>query len=201
MTDIIDVTTYCDDKCLGQVAPSLDSLEPLRGDKVGIENGRVYVLYFFNTFYRGADVVNEELTVLSEQYGSKGVVFVAISNDAEKEKTEKYLGKNIVDENTKKPLRLAPPHILFDDKKATGKAYATVANLSVMSCPMAFIVNTDGKIVWRQQFLQSYTIAQSNFETQLKHVLAGEPLESNGPRPAVQVEEEEAEVGEEMSLF
>ncbi|CBH12600.1 hypothetical protein, conserved [Trypanosoma brucei gambiense DAL972] len=201
MADTIDVTTYCDDKSFGQVAPALSALEPIRGDKVELENGKVYVLYFFNTFYRGADVVNEEFTVLSEKYGPKGVVFVAISNDADKAKTEKYLGKEIVDENTKKPLRLAPPHILFDDKKATGKTYADVANLSVMSCPMAFIVAADGKIVWRQQFLQSFTITQSNFEAQLQHVLAGEALESNGPRPVVQVEEEEAEVDAEMSLF
>nr|CCC91561.1 conserved hypothetical protein [Trypanosoma congolense IL3000] len=201
MTDAIDVTTYCDDKSLGQAAPSLATLEPIKGDKVELKNGTVYVLYFFNTFYRGADAVNEEFTVLSEKYGPKGVVFVAISNDADKKKTESYLEKNIVDENTKEPLRLAPPHILFDDKKATGKAYAEVANLSVMSCPMAFIVGTDGKIAWRQQFLQSFTINQSNFEEQLQHILAGEPIKSNGPRPVVQVEEEEAEVEDEMSLF
>ncbi|RNF26943.1 uncharacterized protein Tco025E_00809 [Trypanosoma conorhini] len=200
MTDAIDVTTYCDDRALGQPAPSLAALEPLRGEKVALERGKVYVLYFFNTFYRGADTVNEELTALSEKYGDK-VVFVAISNDAAKEKTEKYLGKTIVDENTKKPLRLAPPHILFDDKKATGKAYAEVSNLTVMSCPMAFIVRADGTIAWRQQFLQTFTISQSNFEAQLGHVLAGEALESNGPRPAVQVEEEAAEVEDEMSLF
>ncbi|EKF98742.1 hypothetical protein TCSYLVIO_010353 [Trypanosoma cruzi] len=199
MTDAIDVTTYADDRALGQVAPSLEKLEPIRGAKVAIEGGKVYVLYFFNTFYRGADPVNEELTVLSEKYGDR-VVFVAISNDVDKEKTEKYLNKTIVDENTKKPLRLAPPHILFDEKKATGKKYAESSNLTVMSCPMAFIVGGDGKIAWRQQFLQTFTISQSNFEAQLNHVLAGEALESNGPRPVVQVEEEAVEV-EEMSLF
>ncbi|EAN92541.1 hypothetical protein C3747_35g124 [Trypanosoma cruzi] len=200
MTDAIDVTTYADDRALGQVAPSLEKLVPIRGAKVAIEGGKVYVLYFFNTFYRGADPVNEELTVLSEKYGDR-VVFVAISNDADREKTEKYLNKTIVDENTKKPLRLAPPHILFDEKKATGKTYAEASNLTVMSCPMAFIVGGDGKIAWRQQFLQTFTISQSNFEAQLNHVLAGEALESNGPRPVVQVEEEAVEVEEEMSLF
>ncbi|EPY37119.1 hypothetical protein STCU_00178 [Strigomonas culicis] len=70
-----------------------------------------------------------------------------------------------------------------------------------MSCPMGFIVK-DGKIAWRQQFLQTFTISQSNFEAQLQHVLAGEELESNGPRPKVEVEEEEAEgMDGDFSLF
>lgn len=196
----IDVKTYADDACLGKDVPSIDSCEAIKGDKISIEKDKVYVLYFFNTFYRGADVCNEEFTQLSERLGDK-VVFVAISNDADKAKTEKYLGKDIIDENTKKPLRLDPAFIVFDDKKAVGKSFADLANLSVMSCPMGFIVK-DGKIQWRQQFLQTHTVNQSNFEAQLKHVLAGEELESNGARPKVEVVEEEAEdMDGEMSLF
>lgn len=199
MTDI-DVKTYCDDACLGKDAPALDSCEPIKGDKISLEKSKVYVLYFFNTFYRGADICNEEFTQLSERMSDK-VTFVAISNDAERAKTEKYLGKEILDENTKKPLRLAPPHIVFDDKKAVGKLFADLANLSVMSCPMGFIVK-DGKVHWRQQFLQTHTINQSNFEAQLNHVLAGEELESNGPRPKVEIVEEDAEgMDGDFSLF
>lgn len=200
MTDVIDVKTYSDDVCLGKVAPAIDALEPIKGDKVTISHEKTYVLYFFNTFYRGADVCNDEFTQLSERMADK-VVFIAISNDAERAKTEKYLGKEIIDENTKKQLRLDPAHIVFDDKKAVGKEYSAIANLSVMSCPMGFIVK-DGKIVWRQQFLQTHTVNQSNFEAQLKHVLAGEELESNGPRPKVVIEEEEAEgMDGDFSLF
>lgn len=196
----IDVKTYSDDACLGAAAPSIDSCEPVKGEKVSIEQDKTYVLYFFNTFYRGADVCNEEFTQLSERLGDK-VVFIAISNDADKAKTEKYLGKDIVDENTKKPLRLAPAFIVFDDKKAVGKEYADLAKLSVMSCPMGFVVK-GGKIQWRQQFLQTHTISHSNFEAQLKHVLAGEELESNGPRPKVEVVEEDAEgMDGDISLF
>lgn len=201
MADIIDVKTYSDDASLNKDAPSIDSAELVKGEHaVTIEDGKVYVLYFFNTFYRGADICNEEFTQLSEKYADK-VTFIAISNDADKAKTEKYLAKDIVDENTKKPLRLSPQFIVFDDKKAIGKAYATVANLSVMSCPMGFIIK-DKQIKWRQQFLQTFTVDQSNFEKQLLHVLNGEELESNGPRPKVEVEEEEAEgMDGDISLF
>mmetsp|Transcript_64236 Transcript_64236/g.74670 ORF Transcript_64236/g.74670 Transcript_64236/m.74670 type:complete len:199 (+) Transcript_64236:49-645(+) len=198
MTDSVDVTTYSDDKILGQVCPSLELLEVVRGEKIDLQPGKVHVLYFFNTFYKGAYPVNEELTKLSEKFTE--VTFVAISNDAEKEKVEKFLGKTIVDENTKEQQRLAVQYIYYDDKKATAKMFCDLANLSVMSCPMAFIVDKNGKVAWRQQFLQTFTISQSNFEAQLKHVLAGEELESNGPRPKVEVEGESAEC-DDMSLF
>lgn len=198
MTDTVDVTTYSDDACLGKTAPSLELLEPIKGEKIDFQPGKVHVLYYFNTFYKGAYGVNEELTKLSEKHTD--IIFIAISNDAEREKAEKYLGKVIVDENTKEQQRLAVPYIYFDDKKATAKMYCEVANLSVMSCPMAFIVDKAGKIAWRQQFLQTFTINQSNFEAQLLHVVAGEELESAGPRPKVEVEGEAAEC-DEMSLF
>ncbi|KAG5505065.1 hypothetical protein JIQ42_04250 [Leishmania sp. Namibia] len=199
MTDI-DVKTYSDDASLGKEAPTIDSAHPIKGERVSMEAGKVYVLYFFNTFYRGADVCNDEFTTLSEELSDQ-VRFIAISTDADIAKTEKYLGKEIIDENTKKRLRLAPPHILYDEGKAVSRRYADVSNLSVMSCPMAFVVK-DGTIVWRQQFLQTHTVSQSNFRAQLKCVLDGEELESNGPRPKVEVEEEEAEgMDGEMSLF
>lgn len=199
MTDI-DIKTYCDDAAIGKEAPKIDSTLPVKGEKLAIESDKVYVLYFFNTFYRGADVCNDEFTTLSEELADK-VEFVAVSTDADLAKTEKYLAKEILDENTKKQLRLAPAHIIYDDGKAVSKAFAEVSNLSVMSCPMAFVVK-GGKIAWRQQFLQTFTVNQSNFKAQLNHVLAGEELESNGPRPKVEVEEEEAEgMDGDISLF
>ncbi|CAD2220346.1 hypothetical protein AGDE_01894 [Angomonas deanei] len=200
MSAEIDTKTYSDDASLGKDAPALAGAEAIKGGAIDIAKDKVMVLYFFNTFYRGADICNNQFTELSAKLGDK-VQFVAISDDADKEKTDKYLAENIVDLNTQKPLKLDPPHILFGNKKAVGKAYAEVSNLPVMSCPMGFIVK-DGKIVWRQLFLQAFTLNESNFEAQLNHVLAGEELESNGPKPKVAVEEEEAEgVDGDFSLF
>lgn len=200
MTDI-DVTTYCDDASLGKEAPSIAELEVIKGAAPKYDASKVYVLYFFSTFYRGADSCNEEYTQLSERLGSKAE-FIAISTDADRAKTEKYLGKEIVDENTKKPLRMDPPHILYDNGKVVAKAFNEVSNLSVMSCPMAYII-AKGKIVWRQQFLQTHVISQSNFEAQLQAALEGKELAMNGPRPKVAIEEEDAEGmdGEDFSLF
>lgn len=199
MADSVDVTTYGDDKCFGKTAPSLELLDFVRGDKIDLQPGRVHVLYFFNTFYKGAYPVNEEFTKLFEKHGAD-VTFIAINNDAEKEKAEKFLTKEITDLNTNEKLRLELPYVAFDPAKATAKMYAAAADLSVMSCPHAFIIGKDGKIVWRQQFLQTYLVKHSNFEAQLLHAVAGEQLAMNGPKPKVDVEGEAAEA-DEMSLF
>jgi hypothetical protein len=53
MTDAVDVTTYSDDKALGQVAPSLSLLEPVKGVRVDLEPGKVHVLFFLTPFTRG----------------------------------------------------------------------------------------------------------------------------------------------------
>lgn len=197
-----DVTTYSDDKCLGAVAPSLELLVPVRGDKLSIEKGNIYVLYFFTTFYKGGYPVNEEFTKMYEEL-AKDVKFIAISNEAEQEKLERFLGKQIVDENTKEPLRLEVPYVLHDEKKATAKTYADLSNLAIMSCPAMYIIDKEGKVAWRQQFLQTYMVKDSNFVAQLKHVIAGEPLESNGPRPAVEVDEGEVAniADDDLALF
>lgn len=199
MTDSVDVKTYSDDKCFGQKAPSLELLEAIQGEKIDLQPGKVHVLYFFTTFYKGAYPVNEEFTKLSEKYTD--VNFISISNDAEKEKLERFLQKLILDDKHNTPIRMKTPFIMYDDKKATAKLYADVSNLSVMSCPMAFIVDKDGKIQWRQQFLQTYTVKDSNFEAQLLHVINGEELESNGPRPVVDAGEGEEAECDDMSFF
>lgn len=195
-----DPLTYGDDKCLGQVAPSLELLEFIRGDKIDLQPGKVHVLVFFVTFYKGAFSVHEEFSKLYEQFG-KDATFIGISNDAEKEKAEKYLTKEIVDENTKAPLRFILPYVGYDANKATGKMYASLSGSTVLSCPHAFIINKDGKVVWRQAFTQSYTLAKSSFEAQLVKVIATGEAELPAARPKVEVEGEAADIPDEMSLF
>ena len=198
MSDI-DVVTYGDDKALGVEAPPLSNLDFIRGEKQEFVAGKIYVLYYFNTFYKGAFPVMEEFTKLTEKYADQ-VVFIAISNDAEKEKAEKILTKEIKDVNTGELQRMGFPNVAFDPSKATAKLYSACFDSPIMSCPMAFIVGKDGKIEWRQQFLQTFGLANSNFEVQLAHVLSGEKVELAGPRPVVEVEGEAAEV-DDMALF
>jgi hypothetical protein len=206
MADIVDVKTYSDDASFGQQAPSLASLEFVVGDKTDLVPGKVNVLFFWVSYYKGAWLINEELTQLSEKYPE--VQFFAISNDADRAAVEKFLTKieagKVIDENTKKTYRLGVSHVAYDDKKAVGKAYASLSNNALVHVPQAFIVSPDGKIVWRQNLTQSFTMSQSNFADQLERVIKGQPLDqSNGPKPKVEVDEGEVAEGmdEDFSLF
>uniref|UniRef100_A0A7S1L5N2 Thioredoxin domain-containing protein n=1 Tax=Neobodo designis TaxID=312471 RepID=A0A7S1L5N2_NEODS len=201
----VEVKTYSDDPCLGQVAPSLELLEFVEGAKIDLQPGRVHVLFFWVSYYKGAWVVNEELTQLAEK--NPEVQFIAISNDADRAAVEKFLKKiedgRVIDENTKKPYRLAVSHVAYDDKKAVGKAYADLSNNTLVHVPQAFIVDKDGKVAWRQNLTQSFTMTQSNFADQLERVVKGEALDmSNGPKPKVEADEgEDVEVDGDLALF
>ena len=205
MTEI-DVKTYSDDLCFGQAAPSIDSLEFVVGEKIALPTDKVTVLFFWVSYYKGAWVVNEELTQLAEK--NPDVQFIAISNDADRAAVEKFLKKiedgRVIDENTKKPYRLHVPYVAYDAKKFTGKMYAELSHNALVHVPQAFIVDKRGKVAWRQNFTQSFTMTQSNFADQLERVVKGEALDqSNGPKPKVEVDEGEAcEVDvDDLALF
>jgi len=195
----IDVKTYNDDTILGATCPSLELLDFIKGTKIDIQPGKVHVLFFFNSFYKGAFVVHEEITQLSAKHTD--VTFIAISNDVDKPAAEKYLGKTYVDENTKLPQRMDTPFIAFDDKKTTAKMFAALSGNTILHVPQGIIVDKTGKIQWIQKFTQSATVAGSNFEANLIHVLAGEPVDKpHGNKPRI-VDEGEAAEADDMSLF
>jgi hypothetical protein len=209
MADSVDIKTYDDEAFYGKLAPSLELLDFVRGEKIDYRPGQVQVLYFFNTFYKGAWWCNEEVTKLAEKFHPLGVQFVAVSQDADVASLERFLGKiadaKIVDENTKEPLRLTLPYTAFDDKKFTGKMFAVAFDHTVLHVPQAVIVDGKGQIAWRQAFSQSHLPSQSNFAAQLERVMKGEPVERvNGNLPKMQAAADEGsdcEVEGDMALF
>ena len=207
-----DCKTYDDDKAFGTKAPSLELIDMVRGEKVDFEPGKVHVIFFFQAFYKGAWIVNEEMSVLVEKYAPLGVKFIALSQDADVESVEKFLKKiedgRVKDENTGKIYRLTMPYVALDGKKATGKLFATASDLSVLPVPCAYIVNKDGVIVWRQAMHQSHTLVQTspNFDSQLEKVVAGADVElKNGAAPKAKAadpdEGEVMEVEGDLALF
>lgn len=191
--------TYDCDTCLGATAPSLANLDFVKGEKIDLEAGKIYVLYYFTTFYKGGWWCNDEMTKLSENMSD--VIFIAVNLDAEKEKLEKFMGKTILDENTKVELRMQTPYVAYDPSRITAKMYAKTSGDDSLKTPHGFIVGKDGKIAWRQEFSQSHSVDQSNFEAQLQHLRKGEEVAKNGPRPVIEEEGEADECDGEMSLF
>ena len=208
MADQVDIKTYNDEKFLagGVKAPSLETVQFTVGDKFEFEAGKNYVLYFFNTFYKGAWWCNEEITKLSEKYAD--ITFVAVSVDAELASLERFVqkqaDKKIIDENTKEPLRLILDKTIWDEGKVLNKAYADAFDHTVLHVPQGVVINGKGEIAWRQSFTQSYLVSESNFEDQMNRIIKGEDLDlSNGNKPKVQAGEDDGEAAEvdDMALF
>ncbi len=197
--------TYSDEVFFGKPAPVLSNVEFVRGTPAELKPGVVTVVYFFTTFYKGGFNCNEELSVLAAKFKDQ-VQFIAISNDPEKEKVEKLLGKiadgTCCDPITKQVYRLAVPWVGWDAGKVTTKAYANLLNTSVLHTPQAFIIDGHGNLAWRQGLLQTYKFSDSTFEAQLTAVVNGAPVQQPyGARPKVTSAGEAAEVEGEMSLF
>ncbi len=205
MTEEANCKTFEDEVFFGKNFPTISSLDFVRGKSEEFKtNGVVTVAYFFNTFYKGGFVVNEELSVLAEKY--KEVQFIAIANDPEREKVEKLLNKiadgTCCDPITKQVFRLQVPFVAHDAGKVMTKAMQDIQNVSVLHTPQAFIIDATGKLVWRQGLLQTFLFANSNFEKQLQLVQEGKKVEQpNGPKPKVEVAGEAAETDAEMSLW
>ena len=206
-----DCKTYDNDKCLGQTAPSLDLVEPVVGGKIDFEAGKVHVVFFFQAFYKGAWVINEEMSVVCDKFKDLGVNFIALSQDADVASVEKFMTKiadgRVNDVNTGKIFRLNMPYVGLDANKNTGKLFKDLSDLTVLPTPCAYIINKDGKIVWRQAANQSTPLGQVSpkFEDQLEKVVAGADVElSNGAAPvakAADPEEGEAAEVDDMALF
>ena len=194
-----EYTTYDDCKSLNTVAPSLELLEYVRGERIDYQPGKVHVVYFWAKYYKGGLPVTEEISKLSEKY--KDVLFIAISGDAERREVEKFLQKEQKDEKTGEDAGLRTQYVAFDDKGWTRKMFGQALGGIAVSIPQAFVVNQKGLLAWRQVFSQSVRVADTSFEEQLKSVIAGTALKSNGNKPKVDAGPGEAAECDDMALF
>ena len=205
MGDDEHTKTYEDESFYGKAFPAISNLDFVVGNKEDFKtNGVITVAYFFNTFYKGGFVVNEELSVMAEKH--KDVQFIAIANDPEREKVEKLLKKiaegTCCDPITKQVWRLQVPFVAHDAGKVMTKAMQDIQNVSVLHTPQAFILDAQGNLVWRQGLLQTFNFSNCNFEKQLEAVKGGQKVEQvHGKKPKVEVEGEDAEGDGEMSLW
>jgi len=169
--------TYDDDKCIGKTAPSVELVQFLQGPKKDLDPSKVNVVYFLTKMEKGAYQNNDEMTDIFNKH-KDSVSFTAIMTDPELDTCDKFVKKSangeITDLNTGKPYRIEYP-IAWDEGKKTYNMYKT-ANGGVLSPYQAFIIDKSGKIVWRQQVVQKYPFATTDFEAQLANVPA---LEKN----------------------
>ncbi len=101
------------------------------------------------------------------------VPFIAVFTDPQKSDIQRFFDK--------KEFKLTFP-AAFDDKKEVQTLFKNLLKVGALPIPYAFVVKGN-KIVWLQVFSQNHQLHNSNFAAQLKAVIAGTPLESNGPAP------------------
>jgi hypothetical protein len=71
--------------------------------------------------------------------------------------------------------------LAYDAGKTVGTSFKELSKLNMMSAGMAYIINKEGIIVWRESFNSSWSLENGQFKEQLSRVLKGEPLLDNGP--------------------
>mmetsp|Transcript_5699 Transcript_5699/g.7211 ORF Transcript_5699/g.7211 Transcript_5699/m.7211 type:complete len:224 (+) Transcript_5699:24-695(+) len=193
---------YDDDPCLGQKAPSLASLKFHNGDAVEVGNGKVTVITFFSKLNKGDFPT---LSVLSDVATSEAYKdtcqFVGISRDGEERDVERWLEKfqdkflaeiQAPDGNAGVTVKAKFP-LAFDEESQVNKAYKDVAKKAIVGVGFTFIVDKEGIIRWYEQYVRGVN-PMGQFEDQLKNIVEGTPLISNGNMP--ELEEEEVEGGD-----
>mmetsp|Transcript_15315 Transcript_15315/g.17329 ORF Transcript_15315/g.17329 Transcript_15315/m.17329 type:complete len:221 (+) Transcript_15315:64-726(+) len=193
---------YADDPCLGQKAPSLASLKFHNGDAFDVGAGKVTVITFFSKLNKSdfstLSVLSEVAT--SEEYKDK-VQFVGISRDGEERDVvrwfEKFQDKHMAElqapDGSAGVTVSAKFPLAFDEESKVNKAYKDVAKKAVVGVGFTFIVDKEGVIRWYEQFVRGVN-PMGQFHDQLKNIVEGTPLISNGNMP--EIEEEEVEGGD-----
>jgi len=175
-----DKMTYSDDKALGKSMPDLSSLKWLQGG--ASESGKPLVVLFWAKYAKGDYKHLPHFSELAQK--TTGAQFVGISCDAEEEDAAKLLskfGKPMPEQNI--PNFECSFPLAFDEGKVVGNAFKTLSALNTMSAGMAYIVNAEGTIVWREGFTSSWFLEHGQLSEQLTLLLDGKDLIDNGEAP------------------
>lgn len=154
------------------------------------------MLVFFAKFAKGDYTTINGVTPLSRKFPH--VQFVGISLDPSKADAESFLKKmgtampEIYIDNLDVPFPLA-----WDEDKEVAGAYKKTAKMLSLNASACFIVDSEGIIVWREQFGQGHPPSKGQLGKQLENLVKKQPLISNGPNPAAA---EEGEEEEEMDM-
>jgi len=168
---------YDDDACLGKAAPALDSLEVVQGDaKCLTYTDKPTVILFWAKFLKWQ--VHSALVGCEKLWKTGTVNVVGIATDPKKSAVERHISKG----------ECPTTYGLAFDAPA-GSPGGVVKNLFKEVCagdmktPCVILVNTEGKIVWRQAFSSGKPYTNTNFEDQVDALVNGKALTMNGPTP------------------
>lgn len=120
---------------VGDSAPGLDIATWVKGDKISIESGKVFVIEFWATWCPPCRKSIPHLTELQENYGDD-LVIIGVTDEEE----------SIVRPFVKAQGKKMDYRVVIDRRKGTKRAWFSRAGLK--GIPAAFIVDRKGKIVF-----------------------------------------------------
>jgi peroxiredoxin len=179
--------TFSDDHCLGKKAPSLAGIEYVQGEAV--KTGKPIALVFFAQYHKPGFPRLAMYSQLAEKFG-KDIQFVALSIDPDVKSPKKYLDDPAGKYSKVYPLTFTVAH---DTGRKVQDAYGPLL-LGPVNIPHMFLIDANGTIVWHQDHSQVGATAASweeQITRQFTSLIAGTPLESNGPNQYPEESDEE----------
>lgn len=201
------LTVYEDDVALGTPAPNMDHIEWFNGDAVHFGKGKPVVLTFFSKLNKGDFGTLSLLSEISEEF--KGEVdFCAVSRDGEAEDVSKFPGKyhgkyfdELQSPDGKPGLTVYMNFPLgFDPSGGFNQQFKQSMKKATLGVGITILVDGQGKVAWYEHFVRGNN-PMCQLAEQIRHLIKGEPLLSNGPAPEVQSVEESIDLPDEVDPF
>ena len=153
------------------------------------------VVCFWSKIHKGNYPTINTWSDIASRYVDKGVTFVGVARDTDPAQVGKYikrigdhaptLGENGIWLSGGIPLA-------YDAGSQVNMGFKTAAEMKTLGVDNAFIVNKEGKIVWRAKFNRGKE-PTGVFEAQLRRIANGEEVQLNNEPPEESSGEDEPE--------
>jgi hypothetical protein len=199
-------TVYDDDPALGKKCPGMYSLKWFNGGPVEVGKGKPVVITFISKLNKGDFSTLSVLSELALDFEDK-VQFCCISRDNEEADAEKFASKyhgkyfaelSSPDGSAGVTVYMTYP-IAYDDKDEFNDALKKTMVKGTVGVGMVIVVDEKGIIRWYETFYRGVS-PMAQIKEQIKLLLEGKPLLSNGKTPEQKsVEEELGDLPDEVT--
>lgn len=171
-------------------------------------SGKALIITFFSKLNKSDLPTLSVINSIQEKEEFKGkVCILGISRDKEESDVVKFPGKfknkfmaEITGPNGEAGYEMKFDYPLaFDEGHKFNTELKKLAQKGSLGVGASFIVK-DGKVCWFEYFVRGSS-PMNQFETQLKNILEGKPLVSNGKMPVVEIQELEGTVPADADPF
>jgi len=185
---------YDDDAAIGKKAPTLGTLDYIKGEPVVMGKGKPVCIVFWSKAYKGDYTTLRDVSKIHDVFGDD-IQFLGIGIDPTKEDAESFLkkiGTKMPEIYIKQPLKVNFP-LAYDTELELKGAFKATAEMLSLGASAVFLVDGDRRIVWREQFAPApgHMVAKGLLQEQCRRLILGEALVSCGARPVEEEEEEE----------